>query len=263
MNLPQRLLGNTGLSLSVLGLGTVKLGRDQGVKYPHAFTIPDDAQALSLLQFAWECGVNWLDTAPAYGSSELRLGQLLPKLGRPFLICTKVGEEFVDGVSRFDFSPEHTRLSVERSLQRLHREVLDMVLVHSDGNDVDIIEREGTLDMLEWLKHQGKIRAFGMSTKTVAGGLLALERADLVMATLNLNHRDEIPIMDYAARHNKGVVVKKAFASGHLDRNYADPVHASLDLILNQAGVTSVTIGTINPQNLKHNVNAAIEVLSG
>lgn len=262
MTLPHRMLGSTDLSLSVIGLGTVKLGRDQGVKYPHAFNIPSDEQALDLIQYAWELGVNWLDTAPAYGSSELRLGALLKVLNLPFLICTKVGEEFVDGVSRFDFSPEHTKVSVERSLQRLMRDTLDMVLIHSDGNDIDIIEREGTLEMLEWLKKQGKIRAFGMSTKTVAGGLLALERADLVMATLNLNHREEIPIMDYAERHNKGVLIKKAFASGHLDPNYKDPVKSSLDLILNQPGVTAVTIGTINKQNLKHNVMAATNVLS-
>lgn len=262
MTLPHRVLGRTDLSLSVIGLGTVKLGRDQAVKYPHAFTIPDDEQALDLIQYAWDMGINWLDTAPAYGRSELRLGALLKLLKLPFLVCTKVGEEFVDGVSRFDFSPEHTKLSVERSLQRLMRDSLDIVLIHSDGNDLDIIEREGTLEMLEWLKQQGKIRAFGMSTKTVAGGLLALERADVVMATLNLNHRDETPIMDYASRHNKGVLIKKAFASGHLDADYSDPVKSSLDLILNQPGVTAVTIGTINKANLKHNVMAAVDVLS-
>ena len=72
-----RPLGSTGLSVSPLGLGTVKLGRDQGVKYPNGFTIPDDQQALQLLGLARELGINLLDTAPAYGSSEQRLGPLL------------------------------------------------------------------------------------------------------------------------------------------------------------------------------------------
>ena len=47
-----RPLGSTGLMVSPLGLGTVKLGRDQGVKYPNGFTIPDDQEAQMLLKLA-------------------------------------------------------------------------------------------------------------------------------------------------------------------------------------------------------------------
>lgn len=49
-----RPLGTTGFTVSPLGLGTVKLGRDQGVKYPNGFTIPDDQQALALINQARE-----------------------------------------------------------------------------------------------------------------------------------------------------------------------------------------------------------------
>ncbi|MFW8341556.1 aldo/keto reductase, partial [Klebsiella pneumoniae] len=69
-----RPLGSTGLRVSPLGLGTVKLGRDQGVKYPNGFRIPDDQQARELLYLARELGINLIDTAPAYGVSEERLG---------------------------------------------------------------------------------------------------------------------------------------------------------------------------------------------
>lgn len=72
-----RPLGDTGLIVSPLGLGTVKLGRDQGVKYPNGFTIPDDAAARALLDQARALGINLIDTAPAYGVSEQRLGPLL------------------------------------------------------------------------------------------------------------------------------------------------------------------------------------------
>lgn len=51
-----RPLGNTGLSVSPLGLGTVKLGRNQGVKYPQQFELPDDKQALELLALAQDLG---------------------------------------------------------------------------------------------------------------------------------------------------------------------------------------------------------------
>ena len=117
-----RPLGNTGLIVSPLGLGTVKLGRDQGVKYPNGFTIPDDTQALALLRQARELGINLIDTAPAYGVSEQRLGPLLRGQRDEWVIVSKSGEEFEQGQSHFDFSPAHTRLSVERSLKRLETE---------------------------------------------------------------------------------------------------------------------------------------------
>ena len=64
-----RPLGNTGLTVSALGLGTVKIGRDKGVKYPNGFTIPDDKAVSDLLAQARDLGINLIDTAPAYGSS--------------------------------------------------------------------------------------------------------------------------------------------------------------------------------------------------
>ena len=60
-----RPLGATGLAVSPLGLGTVKFGRNAGVKYPRPFDLPSDQQALTLLETAWELGINLLDTAPA------------------------------------------------------------------------------------------------------------------------------------------------------------------------------------------------------
>ena len=72
-----RHLGNTGIKVSPLGLGTVKLGRNQQVKYPHGFTLPDDKTVKELLALTWDLGINLIDTAPAYGNSEERLGALL------------------------------------------------------------------------------------------------------------------------------------------------------------------------------------------
>ena len=124
-----RELGTTGIRVSPLGLGTVKIGRDEQVKYPRGFVIPDDAAVRELLTLAGDLGINLVDTAPAYGNSEERLGQLLPDKA-DWVVVTKVGEIFEHGQSRFDFSAAHTRLSVERSLRRLGRDYVDIVLVH-------------------------------------------------------------------------------------------------------------------------------------
>jgi len=248
------------LQVSAIGLGTVKLGRDQGVKYPSEFCIPSDREARELLAQALDLGINLIDTAPAYGNSEQRLGHLLAGRRKDWLICSKVGEEFDNGVSQFDFSPEHVQASVQRSLERLRCEVIDLVLVHSDGNDLDIIQGKGTLEALAALKQAGIIRAFGMSTKTVAGGIAAAGASDVVMLTHNLDYRDELPVLDECARLGKGALIKKALASGHLLEGIDDPIQASMALLFEDAAVSAAIIGTITPVHLAANVAAARRV---
>ncbi len=87
-----RPLGRTDIKVSALGLGTVKIGRDEGVKYPQKFTIPDDSAVKNLFSLARELGINLIDTAPAYGNSEERLGQLLSHR-HEWVIVTKTGED--------------------------------------------------------------------------------------------------------------------------------------------------------------------------
>ncbi len=73
--------------VSPLGLGTVKLSRDKGVKYPAGFKIPSDRKALNLIALAKDLGINLIDTAPVYGNSE----EVDPATGD----------------SSYNFSPEH------------------------------------------------------------------------------------------------------------------------------------------------------------
>ncbi len=248
-------IAQTDLFVSPIGLGTVKLGRNQGVKYPQGFELPDDRQARKLIALASDLGINLIDTAPAYGISEERLGGFLRGQRRHWILCTKVGEEFEAGESSFNFTPEHVRFSLERSLRRLQTDVLDIVLVHSDGDDLRIIDQLGTLDALAMAQQQGLIRAYGMSTKTVAGGIATLQRADVAMATYNLEHHEEEPVLDFARDQGKAVFVKKALASGHIClREGEDPVEASMDFLFRHPGVTSTIVGTINPEHLRHNV---------
>ena len=260
--LPQRQLGSTDLHLSVLGLGTVKLGRDQQVKYPTGFKIPGDKAVKNLFSACQDLGINFIDTAPAYGVSEERLGQLLPNKN-DWLIMTKVGEAFENGQSSFDFSAAATRHSIERSLKRLKRDYLDMVLVHSDGNDMHIINNEGVLSELARLKQQGLIRSYGMSTKTMAGGLWVVENCDVVMATCNLSDDQDLPVIARAKELNKGVVIKKGLQSGHADKSAGGSgVEAAFQHVFSQQGVTSMIVGTINLQHLSDNVCIVNDVLA-
>lgn len=266
MNKPlaQRRLGSTGIDVSCIGLGTVKIGRNEGVKYPAGFELPDDTQVRNLLSLSRELGVNLLDTAPAYGTSEERLGQLLSDR-QQWIICSKVGEEFIDGQSSFDFSGAHVRRSIERSLQRLKTDYLDIVLVHSDGNDEHIIRRTDCFDALRRCREDGLIRSFGISTKSIAGGLLGVEESDVVMVTYHPGAPEDAVVIDAASAANKGVLIKKAFNSGHsvsaAPGVSADPVQATMDFIFAHPGVSSVIIGTINPAHVRQNIACAAAAL--
>lgn len=247
----RRALGHTGLDVSLLGLGTVKLGRDTAVKYPRAFRIPDDDAARRLLDAASELGINLLDTAPAYGSSEARLGKLLRGRRERWVLCTKVGEEFEGGRSRFDFSAAHTRTSVLRSLERLGTETLDVVLIHSDGEDLARLDGPA-FETLQALKREGRVRAVGISHKTVAGASHALTMGcDVIMATLNPEHTEELTVIAEAGRRGCGVLIKKALASGH-----AGP--EGLAFAARQPGVSSIVVGTVDPAHLRANAAAVV-----
>ena len=254
-----RPLGSTDLPVSPLGLGTVKLGRNQAVKYPEPFDLPSDADARTLLDTAAELGINLLDTAPAYGSAEARLGGLLAGQRDRWVLSTKVGEEFEDGRSRFDFSPEHTLASIDRSLARLRTDRLDIVLVHSDGNDLAALDR-GVMDALARAKDKGKARAIGFSPKTDEGARAAMPLSDVLMLTLNPAEPEMLPIVREARAAGVGVLIKKGLSSGHLPTG-ENPVETALRSLLTEPGVSSVVVGTINPVHLRHNAAAAERAL--
>lgn len=262
-----RPLGKTGLNVSVIGLGTVKLGRTRGLKYASpAMDLPSDEQVQSLLETAAVIGVNLLDTAPAYGTSEERLGELMTRAawlgGRDkWVVCAKAGEEFDadadggKGVSRFEFAPVAVRASVERSLKRLRTEHIDVLLLHSDGRDEWIIRESGAMDELAALKARGLIRAFGISTKTVEGGMLAVEECDVVMVTHNPSHTVEQRVIDSADEAGVGVLVKKGLESGHTT-DYAQAIR----FVLATPGVSAMIVGTSSAEHLRANA-AAVETV--
>ena len=254
-----RPLGSTGIMVSPLGLGTVKFGRNEQVKYPASFTIPDDKTVQLILAQAADLGINLVDTAPAYGTSQQRLGQLLPGSRHRWVIVSKVGESFSNGRSEFDFSFEYTVQTVEQSLRELRTDYLDCVLIHSDGDDLRILQQEGVVDALHTLKERGLIRSHGMSSKTVAGGLEVVARMDVVMATANLEYNEELPVLEAAKQQGKGVLIKKGFMSG--DLSGVDAVEAPMRHVFLQPGVSSMIVGTINPGHLAQNVSVLERVL--
>ncbi len=234
----------------MLGLGTVKFGRNTGVKYPHRFDLPSDGQIADLLAAAKSLGVNLLDTAPAYGSSEERLGEAIEGARGDWLLCTKVGEEFDGTRSRYDFGEAHVLRSIDRSLRRLRTDVVDVALIHADGRDVAEIEAAGTFLALRRLQRQGVVKAVGFSAKGGWDGYAAATSSDVLMCTINVRCREVVPLAADAAAAGVGVLAKKPLASGfEIDAG-------NLATVAALPGVAAVVVGTLNPEHLAANAEA-------
>ena len=258
--LTARALGASGLRVGPLGLGTVKFGRNQGVKYPKDFGLPDDRAIDRLLDRAAALGVTLLDTAPAYGTSEARLGRALSGRRDNWVIATKAGEEFADGRSRFDFSAAAIEASVRRSLKRLNTDCLDIVLIHSDGIDESEARFGAALRALDSLKRAGAVRASGFSGKTAAGFAMALPVVDVLMVSFNREDQDMRPTIRAAHRAGKGVLVKKPLGSGHLVTDGA-ALDQAMAAVFSEPGVGAAIVGTLDPDHLAADALAVARAL--
>ena len=244
-------IANCDLDASEISLGCMRISQ---------MTNPD---IVTLIHTALDAGINFFDHADIYGGgqSEAKFAEALgmtPQLRDRMILQSKAGIR----KGMFDFSKEHILAAVDGSLKRLQTEHIELVLVHSDGNDLAILHDSGVYETLAELKREGKIGAFGLSGKTVEGGLLALEKGDCAMVTYNLNEQAEKPVLDYAAAHGKAILIKKALASGHVClQPGSDPLRASFELVFAHPGVSSAIVGTINPQHLSHNVALLSQLL--
>lgn len=250
---PLRAVGQTGVQLPPLGFGAFKIGRNQGIKYPTPYELPDLDTVRSLLDGIRALGCHYFDTAPAYGLSEARLGTLLPPDDPTLVISTKVGETFQDGRSTYDFS----RAAVERSLhvsrERLQRDVLDLVFIHAHQDDVALLRETDVVAVLQEGRDRGTIRAIGFSGKTPAAATSALQWADALMVEYHLHDTSHAAVLDQAQAHGVAVVVKKALASGKL------PAAEALAFVLSHPAVTSVVVGGLSLPNFQANWALALQ----
>lgn len=260
--LPFRPLGRTGASVSAVGLGTVKFGRNTAVKYPTPYDLPSDESVAELLRVARDMGVRLVDTAPAYGSSEERLGEFLPRIApRSFwFLSSKVGEEFDGMTSRFDFSREHAFYSIDRSLTRLRTEYLDLLLLHLSDEDVRDLHLAADAGWLDEVRESGRVRLLGASIKTVESAMLAMNLGlQVLMITFNRADQRMLPVIRLAAARGVGVLIKKGLAGGHdthATLNGAGP-ESAVRFVLAEHAVSSLVVGTINPGHLRRLVAAA------
>ena len=215
----QRRLGNTGLIVSEIGMGTWELGgREWGDI--------GETDAVDLLRYAFESGVTFYDTADQYGGgrAEQLLGEAFAALGNRVVIATKLGYELdSDGwISHgwerpaFNVSPDYIRQAVEGSLRRLKRDVIDIYQFHAPPPAAEWDDAFGTM---EALKAEGKIRFYGLCLGSEADALKAMTETNVsaLLLTYNILSQEMVkPVMETAAEKGVAVVVRQPLSSGLL-----------------------------------------------
>lgn len=247
----RRPLGRTGLDVSMIGYGAFKIGRNEGIKYPTGYELPSEEAAARILNGVLDLGINLIDTAPAYGLSEERIGRALATRRGEFILSTKVGETFIDGQSTYDFSRDAVLDSIEQSLQRLQTDVVDLLLVHSDGRDLAIQRETDLIETLQSIRAAGKARFIGFSGKSTEGAREAMDWADVLMVEFNAAHTNHAPVVRDAAARGIGILVKKGLGSGTLSPEDAIP------FVLREPGVSSLVVGGLSLEHLRENVRIA------
>lgn len=217
-------LGETDLSVSELGFGASGLGG--------MFEKINESEAIKTIHRAYERGINYFDTSPAYGrnnsifgpvTSEMILGKGLKSLDRSkIVISTKAGKN-ASIPPEFNFKYNSIINSVESSLKRLQTDYLDIVLLHdieyNKGTHLNLAMTEG-LKALSQLKKDGKIRYYGISCYSVDVLHQVIQDYDMDVVLVH-NHYTLIndlllDLMPKIKAKKLGLISASPFASGLL-----------------------------------------------
>ena len=223
-----RKLGFTDLHLTTVGLGTWAIGGE----WKWGWGPQDDAESIAAIRRALDLGINWIDTAAAYGlgHSEEVVGKAIAGRRDEVIVATKCGTRW-DESSRQPFrslKAESVRREAEASLRRLNVDVIDLYQIHWPDPDEEVEEGWGVIaDLVK----EGKVRYGGVSNFSVA----QLERAQPIHAVASLQppysmlrRGVEDELLPYCAANDVGVVAYSPMQAGLLTGKFSRERVASL-----------------------------------
>jgi len=205
-----RTLGRTGWQVSAISFGAWAIGS--------AWGSVDDSESLAALHRAVELGVNFFDTADAYGDghSERLLARLRKACGVPIRIATKAGRRLKPHTPA-SYSLANLTAFVERSLRNLETDCLDLLQLHCPPTAVYTMPE--TFAALDTLVQAGKVRYYGVSVEKVEEALKAIEYPNLQSVQIIFNIFRQRPaelFLRQAALKRVGVLARLPLSSGML-----------------------------------------------
>lgn len=218
--LTTRRLGNTGLNVTDIGLGCWAFG---GSSFrggnPTGWAGSDIQKSLQTIEKARDWGINFFDTADAYGrgKSEVLLGMGLGEDKSETVISTKVGNSLA-APGQF-YHEAYIRGALDASLTRMERETVDIYLVHDPKIEAMTDE---LFDVMKALKSEGKVKSWGVSLGTIEEGERALEGgAEVIQIVYNILFQEVADaLLPRAKEKGVGVIARVPLASGWLTGKY-------------------------------------------
>ena len=276
--LERRQLGNGGPDVTVLGFGAMEL---RGT--PHRNPRPlDESAAAEVLNTVLDEGITFIDTSVDYALSEERIGAHIGTRRDEYVLASKAGcpLDFVPdappGPLVHDYSAANIRAGVEQSLRRLRTDRLDLVQLHISPT-LETLRRDGAVETLAALRDEGKIVAFGVSSTLPAiDDHLEIDEFSAFQVPFSALERGLESRIELAGRRGFGIIVRGGVAQGgKREKRAADgrPVtwaDTGLDELrdsdtqqgfllryaITTPGVTTVIVGTANPEHVRANVAA-------
>jgi 1-deoxyxylulose-5-phosphate synthase len=217
-----RPLGNTDLLATEIALGTVELGLDYGIPADGGHLRPAEPEAIRLLNHALDLGINFIDTARAYGNSEELIGKALHHRRGEYLLATKLCPLQAKDLDDPNLE-ERIRASVETSLRLLQTDHIDLLMIHSAPIEL-IAGVEPILETLHAMQRAGLVRYVGASVYGEAGST-ALKHGgfDCLQIAYNaLDRVSETGLLPAAASKGIGIVVRSVLLKGALTSRHRD-----------------------------------------
>ena len=217
-----RILGRTGLKVSVFGIGSWQLSGALTIDgKPDGFRDIGRDSAIAIIKSCRDLGINSIDTAEIYGDGEgeRRIGSAIKSDRDCWIISSKFGmRRGTKGERIINPHPDTIRNSLEGSLHRLNTDYLDIYLYHAPPQAELIAEGR---EVLETLKQEGKIRFYGISTDNSQElqALVDLDAVDVVNCAQSLINYPQ-KILNLVEANNLGMMTRGALAAGQLSGKY-------------------------------------------
>lgn len=202
--------------MSDVGFGAMTIGGE-------IFGTTDDQESLRALHRALDMGMNFIDTADAYGRghSEELLAQVLKIRRKEVVLATKGGNQFTVRQGLRNFDPDYITSALENSLKRLQIETIDLYQLHNPS--AEVMKKGEIFERLDRCKREGKIRYYGVSLETTADGLVAIEtgKPDTLQVVYNILHQDpEEQLFPLAQKENVGILARVPLERGVLSGRF-------------------------------------------
>ena len=272
-NMETRKFGKTEMEFSVLGFGGVEIGWNNE---------PLETVA-ELLNSALDAGLNVIDTAAAYRTSEELIGKAVGQRRKEYYLLTKCGA--VDGFTRYDWSKKGVLEAIEQSLRRLRTDYLDIAQLHSCS--AEILRQGDCIEGLERAVEKGYTRYIGYSGDNEAAKY-AIEMNVFDALQTSVSIADQMPIdglIPLAVERGLGVIAKRPIANAvwrnsekpedsyhheyweriqklrfeFLNKSFEEAIARALRFTLSIPGIDTLIVGTTRPRHWQENARYVSE----